>query len=316
MSDLFKSVIHPSTLGGPFFVLKLYSAETGHETVVCTMSTSDGSRQVVAKAFVSDELNPAFITEWLALSKIGSHTNVLRLIGVCEGLQRQCVGQDGKPLDCTFAFISDYLPHTSVDKFILRNYTNPGSEVPVKQIVDWATDMARGLAHLHSNGLAHCDLAARNVLIDSQLRGVLCDFGLAVRIIDDKKSPLFKRLRPGARQPMDRALECIKTKTFSAASDMFSWALTVFEIATRCQIFEPFGWSMDPDDYEDEAKFIGTVDANMKAAENAGWPSIIEPCVKRGLPDYLLSLMQRCLSCSPAARPTAAAVVAELERHR
>lgn len=48
----------------------------------------------------------------------------------------------------------------------------------------WAGDMADGLAHVHSKGFLHRDLAARNVLVGSDLRCKISDFGLA-REVDE-----------------------------------------------------------------------------------------------------------------------------------
>ncbi|KAF1913477.1 kinase-like domain-containing protein, partial [Ampelomyces quisqualis] len=41
----------------------------------------------------------------------------------------------------------------------------------------WATDVAAGLAHVHSKGVFHCDLSCRNVLLTEQSVVKVCDFG-------------------------------------------------------------------------------------------------------------------------------------------
>lgn len=38
-------------------------------------------------------------------------------------------------------------------------------------------DVASAVGHLHSIGILHCDIAARNVMVTAGLRGKLADFG-------------------------------------------------------------------------------------------------------------------------------------------
>ena len=49
----------------------------------------------------------------------------------------------------------------------------------------WAGDCCEGLAHVHSLGFIHRDVAARNVLVSSEMRCKISDFGLAREIEDD-----------------------------------------------------------------------------------------------------------------------------------
>jgi predicted Ser/Thr protein kinase len=45
-----------------------------------------------------------------------------------------------------------------------------------------ALDVAEGMAFLHSHSVLHRDLKSPNVLLDAQLRGKLCDFGISKTI--------------------------------------------------------------------------------------------------------------------------------------
>src|SRR6185312_202627 len=47
-----------------------------------------------------------------------------------------------------------------------------------------ARDVARGLAHLHSRGLVHRDIALRNILVSAEGRAIIGDLGLC-RFVDE-----------------------------------------------------------------------------------------------------------------------------------
>jgi len=73
--------------------------------------------------------------------------------------------------------VMEYMEHGSLYD-LLRNETLHLSGDVILQIV---RDVAQGLRFLHSSKppVLHGDLKARNILIDSRLRGKLCDFGLS-----------------------------------------------------------------------------------------------------------------------------------------
>ncbi len=67
----------------------------------------------------------------------------------------------------------------------------PAGAIDMLAVLDTALDIARAMAHLHSENIVHSDLKARNVLLKSAMtdpRGFLAkvaDFGLSLRISPD-----------------------------------------------------------------------------------------------------------------------------------
>jgi serine/threonine protein kinase len=56
------------------------------------------------------------------------------------------------------------------------------------QLSTIALQVAEGMQFLHSNGIVHCDLKTKNILIDENLTATIADFGLA-GIMKDHQGP-------------------------------------------------------------------------------------------------------------------------------
>ncbi|VDO87615.1 unnamed protein product [Heligmosomoides polygyrus] len=97
--------------------------------------------------------------------------------------------------------------------------------VPMKTKVGYATDLAVGLVYLHSKGCMHRDVACRNCLLDIKNNIVkITDFGLSkqgesYKIPDNEPLPIRWQ-----------APEVIKTRIYTAKCDVYSYAITVWEI--------------------------------------------------------------------------------------
>ncbi len=57
--------------------------------------------------------------------------------------------------------------------------------VSVRQAVEWLGQLADAVAYAHQQGIIHRDLKPENVMLDTNLRPLIMDFGLAKRIDDD-----------------------------------------------------------------------------------------------------------------------------------
>src|SRR5207249_1957337 len=61
--------------------------------------------------------------------------------------------------------------------------------VPIKKVVDWATQTCQGLAAAHEKGIVHRDLKPENLFVTRDGRVKILDFGLA-KLIEDANASL------------------------------------------------------------------------------------------------------------------------------
>lgn len=139
------------------------------------------------------------------------HPNLLQLLAVCMTSQMMLITQL-MPLGCLLDFV-----RTNREKI--------GS----KALLNWCTQIARGMSYLEEKRLVHRDLAARNVLVQTPNCVKITDFGLA-KLLDINEDE-YKAA--GGKMPIKwLALECIQHRIFTHKSDVWAFGVTVWELLT------------------------------------------------------------------------------------
>jgi serine/threonine protein kinase len=100
-----------------------------------------------------------------------------------------------------------------------------------QRLLDFCVQTARGLEYLASQRVLHRDLAARNVLLAQDQTCNLTDFGLAREIPDDGDYDVHSAIPVRHSAP-----EVLREKTASTASDVYSLAITFWEIFTSAAV--------------------------------------------------------------------------------
>jgi hypothetical protein len=122
--------------------------------------------------------------------------------------------------------------------------------VPTSTALDWATQMARGLAAAHGRGIVHRDVKPDNVFVCSDGQVKLLDFGIAKLtepaalagthdLMEATVTPTGGATRTGSvlGTPGYMSPEQLRGEPIDARSDIFSWAATVYEVLAGHRAF-------------------------------------------------------------------------------
>lgn len=119
--------------------------------------------------------------------------------------------------------VTQLMPLGCILDYIRNNKDKIGS----KALLNWCTQIAKGMAYLEERRLVHRDLAARNVLVQTPKCVKITDFGLA-KLLDINEDE-YKAA--GGKMPIKwLALECIQHRIFTHKSDVWAFGVTVWEL--------------------------------------------------------------------------------------
>lgn len=108
-----------------------------------------------------------------------------------------------------------------------RKSERPGA-FPLAETATWSRDVACALAAAHRSKVVHRDLKPDNVMVDTEGRAVVIDFGLAW--IDAVDHDSLTRSRQFIGTPRYLTPEQLTGRTRSPRSDVYQWGLLVHEM--------------------------------------------------------------------------------------
>ncbi|XP_021966941.1 fibroblast growth factor receptor homolog 2 isoform X1 [Folsomia candida] len=284
--DVAKWKIEDTLLGqGAFGVVRKGSVETeGH------------ARQVVAvkvlKSSVEIDDFKSFLTELKIMAFIGKHPNIVNLVAACTHNIEQRDVMIGVEF-CANGSLQDYFKEKrnvfqTLDGSLeaessRRTYANLNNSVALTELdlYTWSYQIANGMEFLAGKKVLHGDLATRNVLLALDKTAKISDFGLS-RLLLDSKNYTKKSRVPLPWKWM--SIEALKALSFSSASDVWAFGVTLFEIFTLGEV--PYaGLSFGPE-------FIAQLESGFRLSK----PPLAT--------EYVYNIMKHCWNADAEARVT------------
>jgi serine/threonine protein kinase len=155
-------------------------------------------------------------------------------------------------------------------------------------ILNFASEIASGMAYLHGRGILHRDLKSDNILLDDKRKPKIADFGLA-RV---KPNSVTATISPGGDYRWS-APEVIESAPHNQFADVYSYAMLLFELCYN--LIPPVGSNM-----AEIYRFI---------VVNGSRPPL-KPDPR--LPTGLLKLIQDCWAQNANNRPVFSVVLSRL----
>jgi non-specific serine/threonine protein kinase len=157
-----------------------------------------------------------------------------------------------------------------------------------KQIIQIATQIADGLAHAHDRDIVHRDIKPQNIMVTTEGRAMILDFGLARRGTQESLSGTTSTAGTAAYISPEQA----QGQPATAASDLFSLGVVLYELVAG------------------EAPFKGDHPAAVVySIVHEDPPPVLQ--VAPETPPALAAIIESLLAKDPAKRPASAAELAE-----
>ena len=230
-----------------------------------------------------------FMAEISSMGRL-QHKNLVQMRGWCRKSNE-------------LMLVYDYMPNGSLDRYIFHK---------PKKLLNWQqrrqvlADVAEGLNYLHHGWdqvVVHRDIKSSNILLDSDMRGRLGDFGLA-KLYSHNEVPNTTRVvgTLGYLAP-----ELVTMAVATSASDIYSFGVVILEVACGRRPIE-----MGSTEEEDSVliDLVRDLHATGKAVEAADERMKGEFVVEEM--EMVLKLGLVCCHPDPQRRPSMREVVAVL----
>ncbi|GAQ81730.1 Protein kinase-like domain containing protein [Klebsormidium nitens] len=217
------------------------------------------------------------------------HPNVVKVFGLApfpswgNATSRSWGRPDG-------AVVMEFIIDAQELKDMLEQLSESDGGIPLDFRVSCALDVARGLAHVHAQGVIHFDVKPENILVDRRGSCRLSDFGVAW---DPKGAPIRYKGRGSIAYMAPELM--LSNKPANTKVDVYSFGILMWKLLI----------GTDPHDGMDYEEIKATVQRKERPPIDAAWARR-EPAWHE--------LMTQCWRQPPHARPAMSWVVKSLEK--
>uniref|UniRef100_A0A7N6BA69 Tyrosine-protein kinase JAK2 n=1 Tax=Anabas testudineus TaxID=64144 RepID=A0A7N6BA69_ANATE len=221
------------------------------------------------------------------------HENIVKYKGVCYSAGRR-----------NLRLIMEYLPYGSLRDYLIKHKDHFDS----KKLLLYASQICKGMDYLATKRYIHRDLATRNILVESEMRVKIGDFGLTKVLPQDKE--YYTVREPGESPIFWYAPESLTESKFSVASDVWSFGVVLYELFTYSdKNCSPPAVFMDKMGNEKQGQMIvyHLIDL-LKQGYRLPAPD--------NCPKEIHKIMTECWSGDPSMRPTFKTLIHSVEAVR
>ncbi|KAM6901168.1 tyrosine-protein kinase JAK2a [Lycodopsis pacificus] len=221
------------------------------------------------------------------------HENIVKYKGVCYSAGRR-----------NLRLIMEYLPFGSLRDYLIKH----NERFDFNKLLQYASQICKGMDYLATKRYIHRDLATRNILVESEMRVKIGDFGLTKVLPHDKE--YYTVREPGESPIFWYAPESLTESKFSVGSDVWSFGVVLYELFTCCdKNCSPPAVFMDKMGHEKQGQMIvyHLIDL-LKQGYRLPDPA--------NCPKEILKIMSDCWSSEPRLRPTFKKLIHSVETIR
>jgi len=234
----------------------------------------------------------------------------LRHPNICFLRRGVLVQSQQNPEDLILYLLMEYYPETIHG--VYRQYTRLRQHLPLIIVRIASYQLARALAYLHHNNIAHRDCKPTNVLIDPQtLHVALCDFGSAKQLVEGEPNVSYICSR------FYRAPELIVGNTaYSTAIDVWGFGCILAELLLGQPLFQG---DSSVDQLVEIVRVLGSPTAEDFAAMNPALPAVrfrevrpfpLSKMLRNRAHQEAIDLLTKILVYNPSRRPKAIEILA------
>ncbi|KAJ1285339.1 hypothetical protein BS78_03G272000 [Paspalum vaginatum] len=245
-------------------------------------------KQIRVAATLGEKLEREFESEAGILGNV-RHNNIVRLLCCLSG-------SDAKLL------VYDYMEKGSLDKWLHGEGVGADGLLMARAPLDWLTRLkvavgaAQGLCYMHHEcepPIVHRDVKTSNILLDSEFRAKVADFGLA-RMLAQAGAPETMSAVAGSFGYM--APECAYTKKVNEKVDVYSFGVVLLELTTGKEANDGGEHGCLAEWARHHYQSGGSIpDATDKSISHAGYSVEVETVFRLGV---------LCTAETPSSRPT------------